>query len=283
MPPPFWGRKHDMDKKILFWDLDGTLLNDQKEVTSGNRRAMEDALARGHRIVIASGRPLVSALAQAERVGLAGEGCYVIAYNGALLWDCAGKREIYRQSLEPEQVYAVFDEANRRGIHVQSYDGDYVVVEPRCDGENVRRYCGLIHMEYKVVADIRQGLTQPPVKALLIDFQDHDKVAAMAGWIREHLGEAVDCFFSSAYYLEVVPRGVGKGEAVKALCRLLDVPVENAIAAGDEANDVSMLRAAGVGAAMANAVPEAKAAADYVTRRDNNHDGIAEIIGRFMG
>ena len=92
----------------------------------------------------------------------------------------------------------------------------------------------------------------------------------------------VDCFYSSAFFLEAVAAGVNKGSAVERLCRMLDVPLSEAAAAGDEANDVSMIRAAGVGAAMSNAVPAAKEAADYVTERDNNHDGVAEIIRRFL-
>ena len=61
-----------MKQKILFLDLDGTLLNDRKEITEGNRRAIREALDRGHRIVVTSGRPLKSSLAQARRLGLAG-------------------------------------------------------------------------------------------------------------------------------------------------------------------------------------------------------------------
>ena len=67
-----------------------------------------------------------------------------------------------------------------------------------------------------------------------------------------------------------------------AMCRQLGIDIRDSVAAGDENNDVSMIRAAGVGAAMANAVAAAKAAADYVTARDNNHDGIAEVIRKFF-
>ena len=58
-----------MDQKILFLDLDGTLLNDRKEITSGNRQAIDQALALGHRIVVTSGRPLKSSLEQGRRLG----------------------------------------------------------------------------------------------------------------------------------------------------------------------------------------------------------------------
>lgn len=80
----------------------------------------------------------------------------------------------------------------------------------------------------------------------------------------------------------MTPAGVNKGSAVTALCARLGMDIRDSVAAGDENNDVSMLRAAGVGAAMSNAVPAAKAAADYVTERDNNHDGIEEVIRKFL-
>lgn len=272
-----------MDKKILFLDLDGTLLNDRKEITPGNRSAIEKAIAAGHQIVVTSGRPLKSALIQAQRLGLAGEGCYVIAYNGAVIYDCFQRREIFRRTLDMDTLFQVFEEAGRRNIHIQAYDADdTVVIERRCEAAIAQRYCAAIDLDFRVVEDIHSALASPSVKALMIDFQNHEPVAAMEQWILENMAEHADCFFSSRYYLEVVPVGMNKGEAVKQMCRILGAKPENTVAAGDEANDVTMIEAAGVGVAMSNGVPEAKAAANYVTERDNNHDGIAEVIERFL-
>lgn len=271
-----------MDKKILFLDLDGTLLNDQKEITEGNRRAMEEALERGHRIVVASGRPLKSSLAQARRLGLAGEGCYVIAYNGAVIYDCSAEKPIFRHTLEMEDLYRVFDEARRRGYYIQTYDREDVVLEEGGDVEIAKRYCGTTGMDYRVIQDVRKDVKEAPVKALLIDYQNPEPLADMARWIGENMAGRMDCFPSSPYLLEVVAVGMNKGAAVSALCGLLDIPVENTVAAGDQANDISMLRAAGVGVAMANGTAEVKAAADYITVRDNNHDGIEEAIRKFL-
>ena len=272
-----------MDRKILFLDLDGTLLNDQKEITPGNRSAIEKAIALGHQVVVTSGRPLKSALVQAERLGLTGEGCHVIAYNGAVIYDCHRQREIFRRTLHMADLYQLFDEARRRNIHIQAYDGDdTVVIESCCDTAVAGRYCAKIDLHFRVVEDIRTGLTGASVKALMIDFQDHEPVAAMEQWVLENMAGKVDCFFSSRYYLEVVPVDMNKGEAVREMCKILGTPLENTVAAGDEANDVSMIQTAGTGVAMDNAVQAAKDAADYVTQRDNNHDGIAEVIERFL-
>ena len=166
-----------MDQKILFLDLDGTLLNDQKEITPGNRRAIGEALERGHRVVVTSGRPLKSSLAQARRLGLAGEGCFVIAYNGAVIYDCSAGTEILRRALERDVLYEVFDEARRRGVYVQTYDREDVVTEPWAAVDNAKRYCAVIGLEHRVIQDVRRDLEGQPVKALLIDYP----VAGAAG------------------------------------------------------------------------------------------------------
>ena len=271
-----------MSAQILFTDLDGTLLNDRKEITPGNRQAIDEALAKGKRIVVTSGRPLVSSLDQARRLGLAEPGCYVIAYNGAEIYDCAQEKSVFRRPLDLEPLYAVYDEASRRGLYIQTYDREQVVIEEGVDPANAQWYTGRLGMTYRVIRDIRRDLAAPPVKALLIDRAESGVLDEMDRWIKEHLAGQVDSFHSAAFFLEIVALGVSKGAAVESLCRMLDIPIAESVAAGDEANDMSMIRAAGIGAAMVNGVPAAKEAADYITERDNNHDGVAEIIRRFL-
>ncbi len=271
-----------MPKEILFLDLDGTLLNDRKEITEGNRRAIDEALAAGRRIVVTSGRPLKSSLAQARRLGLAGEGCYVIAYNGASIYDCSAGEEIFRRTLDREVLYQIFDEARRREVYIHTYDHEDVVTEQAERFANAQRYASVLGLDCRVIQDVRRDLPEPPVKALFIDYQRREPLEDMERWLRTALASRADCFFSSPWFLEVVPLGVSKGAALVELCARLGIGAADAAAAGDEANDVSMIRAAGLGVAMANAVPAAKEAADYITQRDNNHDGIEEVIRTFM-
>ena len=271
-----------MSAQILFTDLDGTLLNDQKEITPGNRRAIEEALALGRRIVVASGRPLASSLEQARRLGVAGPGCYVIAYNGSEIYDCGQGKAVFRRPIALEDLYEVYGEAGRRGLYIQTYDREQVVIEERCDPAVAQWYAGRLGMTWRTIGDIRRDLAEPPVKALFIGRAESGILAEMQAWIQARLAGRVDAFHSSAFFLEVVAAGMSKGAAVENLCRLLDIPLSEAVAAGDEANDISMIRTAGIGAAMCNGVPAAREAAGYVTRQDNNHDGVAEIIRKFL-
>ena len=271
-----------MSAQILFTDLDGTLLNDEKEITPGNRRAIQEALAAGKRIVAASGRSLNSTLRKAEQVGLTEPGCFVIAYNGGVIYDCTRRETVFRRTLDQKVLVQMFDEARRRGIYIQTYDREQVVAEPWCDPEVAQWYCKRTSAGYRQIGNVRRDLSEAPVKALMIDLEESGALDGMAAWINESLAGQVDCFYSSTFFLEAVAAGVNKGAAVEELCRLLNIPIDQSVAAGDEANDISMIRAAGIGAAMVNGVPAVKAAADYVTERDNNHDGVAEIIRKFL-
>lgn len=271
-----------MEKRMLFLDLDGTLLSDDKLITPGNRRALEGALRRGHGVIITTGRPLKSAIDQARCLGLDKPGCYLIAFNGAAVYDWEKRALIFSRTLELDTAAQVFALANARKLHVQAYDSQNVLVEKRCDDEEVRWYSAMTHMDFRVIEDVPQGLRETPAKILVIELTDSQRLEQLQQALRQALEGRVDCFFSSGQLLEVVPAGLNKGEAVKMLCRLLDVPIENAVAVGDAANDLSMLRAAGIGVAMANGTAEVKAAADYITQRDNNHDGVAEVVEKFL-
>lgn len=271
-----------MKKRMLFLDLDGTLLNDAKEITPGNRAALELALERGHDVIITTGRPLKSAMDQAHSLGMDRPGCYLIAYNGAVIYDWATEKQVFHRSLDYASVCRVFDQANAMGLHIQTYDTWKVLVETRCDDQAVRCYCKTIGMEYGVIPDVRKDLKEEPVKCLIIDYDRQEGLLQIHDWICGNMAGQVDCFFSCDQYLEVVPTGMSKGEAVKMLCQTFGVEIADAVAVGDAANDLSMIEAAGIGVAMANGSDQVKAAASYVTVRDNNHDGIAEVVERFL-
>ena len=99
--------------------------------------------------------------------------------------------------------------------------------------------------------------------------------------ISQYAGE-VHSFFSNDCYQEIIPEGISKGFAVRWFCDYLGIPIENSVAAGDAQNDVEMLKAAHVGAVMCNAFPGIAEYGNYVTEHDNNHDGVAEIIHKFI-
>lgn len=265
--------------KILFTDLDGTLLCEDKTVSPGNRQALEALLEAGNYLVVATGRPLKSGLDVAHALGLARPGCYLIAYNGGCLYDCAGDCVLEQRTLPLPYVEYLFGKARQYGLHIQTYQGDTLLAEHHT--RELDFYVANSTMEFRVVPDVPGALDKEPHKVLLASLEEEGRLKAFQ---QDHLEwEQGKCssFFSSREYLEYCPQGVDKGYGIRRMAELLGVPLQQTWAVGDERNDIPMLQAAGTGVAMCNGHPEALKAGDYVTEHDNNHDAIGEVVGRF--
>lgn len=269
-------------KKILFTDVDGTLLNDDKQVSEGNRAAIQRLLDAGHFFVVATGRPTKSAFKVAKKLGLTTPGCYMIAYNGGVIFDCSTEEILKEKTLPMEHVRYLFEEAEKCGLYIQTYGKDDKILTSH-DGPEVQFYAkgNRNALQYEKCEDVCVALGKEPNKVMLIDLNEE---GLLKFWEEHKEWEKGRCesTFSCKQFLEYLPLGASKGSAVRTLCEMLGIDIQNAYAAGDERNDISMIEAAGVGIAMKNAVEEAKAAADYITENDNNHDGIAEVIDRLI-
>lgn len=267
-------------RKIFFTDLDGTLLDDQKELTEGNKKALQQLLSQGHYAVISTGRALTSAMIQAKKLGLYGKNCYIICFNGSQIYDIFQEKLICRHALPMELVRTLFDEAERFGINIQTYSDNDVLAEK--DNDSLRRYIRGQGLECRIVSSVTEALQQPPSKLLALDYSSPEHVTAFREYVQARYQGQADFFQSTPHLLEIVPSGINKGTAVQYLCAHLAVPLKNTVAAGDAENDLAMIRAAHIGAAMCNGEALLKEKADYITTADNNHDGAAEIIQKFI-
>lgn len=268
-----------MHSRILFTDLDGTLLNDRKEISPGNHQAIQEALAQGHKVVVSTGRPLPSAKIQIDRLGLNQEGCYAITYNGGLIYDTYHQKILYGKPVPRRFVKPLFQAALQRDLHIHTYTDSHIL---SCrDTEELRIYASTTLLTYEIADEEISQLTFDPYKLLVIDLCPEKLLDFQKNVLSAYANE-LHSFFSTKELLEIVPAGVDKGAGVRWLCNYLNIPIEDSVAAGDAQNDISMLEAAHVGAVMRNAYPGIAEHGNYVTEHDNNHDGVAEIIRKFI-
>ena len=272
--------------KLLFTDLDGTLLTDDKQILDDDMKAIEGMLERGHKLVLCTGRPLASAKQLAQKYGFDKPGFFLVSFNGGLIYDYAIEQAILTRYIPVEEVKFIMDAAHRYGMHAHTYSGDYVVSE--YETEQLKTYCRLMKMDYVVVKDIREYygdfinvVVKPPIKVNIITPFDHSSLVDFRAEMRKTTAGKLFDVFSKPEMLEFSHMLSNKGDAVRFMADFYKVPVADTIAVGDEENDCPMIEAAGVGVAVANASPVAKAAADYVTANDNNHSAIAEVIEKF--
>lgn len=264
--------------RIIFSDMDGTLLDDKKNLSPRIYDAIDNFTAQGGRFVLSSGRPLASILETKEKLGLNFPGTFVIAYNGALVYDCEQEKSIWEQRVPYDYVKKVLQLANECDVHAHTYT-DNSIISPK-DNEELAYYREHIHMPAIITDDIISALDKEPFKLILIQLDGKDKLEAFRNTLESRTGDKLHTFYSSSVYLECCMKEASKGNAIRFLCGHLGIDIKNSIAAGDAANDISMLQAAGCGICMCNGTEDAKAAADYITKSDNNHDGFMEIFDK---
>lgn len=269
-----------MNHKILFVDLDATLLRDDKTISEENLDAIRKMLKLGHYIVLATGRPIESGRVVARELGLTQPGCYMIAFNGAVLYDCSADRMLLRQSLPIDVVQELFERAHKAGIYAQTYNNTDILTT--CHSRELDYYVQKSKLNYKISKSVLDILEEEPQKVLLIALEKKERLKKFQQ--ENAIWEKGKCnsFFSCNEYLEYCPLNTSKGAGVTYLTKMLNMPSDSTIAVGDEQNDISMIQSAHIGIAMKNGIRELKAIADYVTENDNNHSAIAEIIEKFI-
>lgn len=270
-----------MNNKILFTDLDGTLLNSQKKISDKTYEKIMEMTKQGHKFVLASGRSLENIKHVRTALGLTQEGVYITAYHGAVVYDCGREALIAENRLDLEVAQAIYAAAQKAGLYGQAYTDTHILAPAHTkELDFYRRY---ISQPYYETTDLHSHLTKGPHKLLIIHLENKRLLDDFRSqMMHTSFADSIESVFSNPYYLEFYSKKAGKGNGLRILCNALHIPIANAYACGDEENDISMLQAAGTGIAMKNASPIAKEAADIVTDADNDHDAIAEVIDRFI-
>lgn len=272
-----------MHTKMIFLDLDGTLLDDEKKLPQENREAIDAALEMGHKVLVCTGRPLSSAIKLLPLFGLDKQGCYAITYNGGLIYDAGDKKAVYKKTLPLDQVKYVFEKAYEYGnIHIQTYTNEGFICE--YDTKEGQDYERITKTDRKVVKNVLEELNgQEPCKMLAIAYDcDRKRIEGFRESMMEYCEGKMNVCFSNYEYLEFMPVGINKGNSIRWMSDFLNIPMENTIAVGDAENDITMIQTAAVGAVMKNASDEIKQYGNYITEKNNNEGGVAEVIKKFM-
>jgi Cof subfamily protein (haloacid dehalogenase superfamily) len=267
-----------MNYKLLVLDLDGTLTNRKKKVTLHTLRTLLRAQDAGLKIVLASGRPTYGIAPLANLLQLDKYEGYILSYNGGEIIDWKDGRMMYENVLDPSVLPYLYDCAKRNDFAIVTYDGQYVLTEHPED-EYVLKEAILNVMKTKRVDNFLEAIHFPVAKCLIVG--EPTRLAVLEKEMYEHLKDRMGVFRSEPYFLELVPKGIDKAQSLSVLLGEIGMRREEMICVGDGFNDLSMIRYAGLGVAMANAQDVVKENADYITL-SNEEDGVAAVVEKFI-
>ncbi|WP_066685948.1 Cof-type HAD-IIB family hydrolase [Christensenella intestinihominis] len=257
--------------KAVFSDIDGTLLNTENKVTRRTLEAIRALGRRGIPFVIVSARSPAAIWPILEQNGFS---CPVVAYSGGLILD-ENRRTLYHCGMDKRQAGEIlrYLEEQRFDLSWNLFTSDEWIVRDKQD-PRIRRE------EEAVQAQARQGsLGDLPEDAEInkvLCICAEGKILQIEEKVRERF-PGCSVAKSSPILLEIMENRVNKATAIKTLCGLRNIDVENVIAFGDQYNDLEMLQFAGCGVAMGNAPTEIRRLAARTTL-DNDHDGICHAL-----
>ncbi|MDE7060245.1 MAG: Cof-type HAD-IIB family hydrolase [Lachnospiraceae bacterium] len=268
-----------MKYKMLVLDIDGTLTNSKKEITSATRQALCTIQKHGVRVAIASGRPTPGTRMAANALSLAEFNNFVLSFNGAKITNCGTGEIIFEQILPNNLIPEIYRAAVGYGIGLISYEGEeviaatpidpYMELEARINGIAIRR-----------VKDFPNYINFPVNKCLMTGAPEY--LAEVERRLQKQFGQSLSIYRSEPYFLELMPPGVDKAKSLEKLLAALSLTREETVCCGDGFNDLSMIEYAGLGVAMKNAQKSVRERADYITAT-NDEDGIVQVIEKFFG
>jgi Cof subfamily protein (haloacid dehalogenase superfamily) len=259
--------------RLVLSDVDGTLVNKEKELTPRTIAAVHDLHDAGIHFAVTSGRPPRGMSMLVEPLALATP---IAAFNGGLVvepdLDVVEERVVRGDLVAPTiELIESFE------LSVWVYRGaDWLVLDP--DGPHVDREAHTVRFEPTVVASF-EGIDE--VAKIVGVSDDYDAVAAAETLAHERLGEHVAASRSQPYYLDVTHPRANKGAVVRFLAERYDISTDEIATIGDMPNDVLMFAHSGLSIAMGNAHREVQRAARHVTTT-NDEDGFAHAVERFI-
>lgn len=260
-------------------DLDGTLLDEEKQISNENKQALAKAKSKGVKVVLFTGRPLAAMTHYLQELGLVDEGDYSITFNGGLVQKNDTGEIIEKKVMTISDVHRLYDLAQELALPLDILSDNVVLQLPSAPGKqslyNVLN--SLLQFRPAKLSDITKTIVLN--KAVIAYPQE--ELDSKIKEIPARFYEEYEIIKTRSMLLEFMPKGVTKAYGISLLAKDLGLKQEEIMAIGDEENDLPMIEFAGLGVAMKNAVPLVKEVANYVTSSNIEH-GVARVIEKFV-
>ena len=286
--------------KLIAIDLDGTLLNSYGEISQGNREAIEYALRNNVKVVLASGRDPKTMEKMSLNLGIKN---YLIAGNGASIYDIKQEKNIYEKFIKQEKALKIIQICKENSIFLNLYTDKGIITESLnfnvkvFNSENTLKALEK-QTNIEVVKDLYQYAKENQLNILKIIVCDESKIIfnniiqklKMIGGVEvldvEHMSrkkirigtEEIDVEY---FYTEISSKNVDKWNALEFLMEKLGIKKEEVMCIGDNINDKKMVENAGVGVSMKNSALSVNEIGDFITE-DNNSDGVKIAIYKYI-
>lgn len=265
-----------MKYKLIASDFDETLFKKSMEISQFSIDTINEYVKAGGRFVICTGRMYASIIQQARKLGLIGD---IICFQGALTANIQTGECLARVPLDYKTAIEYCDFMADKVLNMQVYVGNHVYVDT--DNELARNYVRYCNVPLMVVDSLETLLktTNEPIYKVFCNVLPQ-KNAEIRNLAKQRFGDKLLINSSKFDNVEAVNINTSKGNALEKLCQGYGVSALEVMSFGDNLNDMDLIKFAGLGVAVGNAVTELKQEADYISESCDD-DGVAKTIHKF--
>lgn len=265
--------------KLIAIDLDGTLLNSEGTISPENKAALKKAKEMGLKVVICTGRPLLSIAKILDELNLREHGDYAITYNGGLVQRTDTGEILSQKTLTKAEAAELYALSKELQLPCNLLDLDNIYELPYPKGKE--SWYKKTNQALPFVSTTMEELPEDAQFNKIVFCYEAEEIGEAIKKIPAEFYDRYTIFKSRPILFEMMNKEVDKGKGIEILSDLLGFKADEVMTFGDEENDFAMIEYAGIGVAMGNAVPELKLAAQYVTDSNNDH-GIATALEKFV-
>lgn len=263
--------------KLIALDLDGTLLNDKKEISNRCKEDIRKLKENGVSVVLATGRPYHGVMPYIKELNLLDDNDFVVTYNGALVKNAKGDKVLKQSPLSLDAYKELYTVSRELGVNIHALTESSVLTPRNNPYTHIESTINQIPVIEGPIEDVNSSTNI--IKVMFID--DPKRLDAIIPHIPEWVKVKYSIQRSASIFLEFLDKGVDKGVGVSLIAKKLGIESKEVIAIGDAGNDIAMIQYAGLGVAMGNATDDVKSVADYITLT-NEENGVAHVIEKFV-
>lgn len=269
-----------MEYKLIACDLDETLLDSHHGICKRNIELIHQARALGVKFVPTTGRLFTGVDGVLELLGLNDlEGEYVISANGGIITENKNNQILKMSGLRFDKAKELFEFGKNYNICIQIHTIENIYMYNLNEDEKCRvQGQGVSFQEFENF----ETLIDKHIVKVLFETTDVTYLESLAPLLTDIIEGEVSLSYSSSRYMELNQLGVDKGQGLRELAKMLNIPLEATIAIGDHYNDQAMLETAELSVAAANAIEDIKNICDYTTIANHNEGVVAEVIEKFI-